>query len=76
MKDQPVETPKPQEGISGWLNATANLASLVVEEQRPQLIVLVLIYIAFLILIPFLSHPGIFAFQKDLVVGLELLAFS
>ncbi len=53
MSDQSSDTPKTKEGISGWLNATGNLASLVPEEQRPQLITLVLIYIAFLILLLF-----------------------
>jgi hypothetical protein len=65
MIDQPPDTSNSQQGISGWLNATGELAKLVAEEQRPQLISLVLIYIAFLVLIPF----------SDLSSGLKVLMF-
>ena len=65
MAEKPIKTSLPQEGISGWLNETGKLASLVSEEQRPQLITLVLIYIAFLILIPF----------SDLSDGIKVLMF-
>jgi hypothetical protein len=65
MTDQPPDTSNSQQGISEWLNATGELAKLVAEEQRPQLIALVLIYIAFLVLIPF----------SDLSSGIKVLMF-
>jgi len=65
MTDQPTDTSSSQGGIIGWLNATGGLAKLVAEEQRPQLIALVLIYIAFLVLIPF----------SDLSDGFKVLMF-
>ena len=77
MTEQPGNKASLQPGISEWLNSTGDLAKLVAEEQRPQLITLVLIYIAFLILILFSSmSDGIKVLMFVLTsVGLLWLAF-